>query len=79
MQKGIVVFKLGRGDHVQAFAFGFAHQVLHIGALVVLGNHLVGKAGQVRARGPVRVYLSSSTARSAAANSRYDFDLLKFT
>ena len=55
LEEGIVVFELGRREHVQAFALGFTDQVLDICALVVFGNHLVGRAGQARAEDPVGV------------------------
>ena len=42
------------GAHVQAFALDLTDQVLDIGALVVFGNHLVGRTGQAGAEDPIK-------------------------
>ena len=38
LEEGVVVFKFGRWEHVQAFALGLTDQVLDIGAFIVFGN-----------------------------------------
>jgi hypothetical protein len=56
LKKSIIVFKLGRGDHLKTFALGLSHQILNIGPLVVFGNNLMGFAGKIRTEDSVGVW-----------------------
>lgn len=57
LEKCVVIFELGRRQHVQAFALGFTDQILDISALVVFKNHLVGGTSQAGAENPVGVII----------------------
>ena len=55
MEKGVVIFEFARWNGLQAFALGFADQVFNISPLIVLGNYLMGFAGQAGTKNPVGI------------------------